>query len=167
MKPAILIIFAVLAPCVSSAQEPRVTGLRPAGMPTVFVTDDRGVETRGKLLRLDDEAVVVMVGAEQRRFETARVARVEKRGDSLKNGAIAGAAFGALMGALGAVISDCGRDGCAAYRVAIVPLSSLFYAAIGTGIDAVVEGRTLVYKRPAVHVAASSTGAAVTLRLSW
>ena len=51
MRHAILVAVAAMAfPAVSSAQDTFLKGLTPAGMPSVIVTDDRGVETRGRLI---------------------------------------------------------------------------------------------------------------------
>lgn len=169
MRHAILVLAAVAFPAVSTAQDTLVRGLTPAGMPSVFVTDDRGVETPGRLVRLDPDAVVVLVGDEQRRFETARVVRIEKRGDSLKNGTLIGAAAGVLNGVLVMGLAECpsSRRSCAGMRVAGLMYSAAAYAAIGAGIDALVQGRTVIYKRPAVHLTAAPRGAAVSLSLSW
>ena len=169
MRHAILVVAAMAFPAVSSAQDIVVKGLTPAGMPSVFVTDDRGVETPGRLVRLDADAVVVLVGDEQRRFETARIVRVEKRGDSLRNGALVGAAAGVVNGVLVAGLIECpqSRRSCAGMRVGGVLYGAAAYAAVGTAIDALVQGRTVIYRRPAVHVTAAPKGAAVSLTVSW
>lgn len=168
MKRTFALLIAVATPTGASAQGTLAKGLAPDGMPTVFVLDDRGVETRGRLLRLDDESVVVLVGTGQRRFETSRVNRITRRGDSLRNGVIAGAVFGAVMGVMSAGISDCpGRGGCAGFRAAMVPLSTAFYAAIGTGIDAMIQGRTVIYQAPTLRIAPAKDGASIGLTLRW
>jgi hypothetical protein len=166
MKRTIVLLAALLIPAHAYAQSTLAKGLTPDGMPTVFVLDDRGIETRGQLLRLDDESVVVQVGAEQRRFETARINKITKRGDSLRNGVIAGAVVGALLGVMSAGITDC-PGGCAGFRVAAVPLSSAFYAAIGTGIDAMIQGRTVIYQAPTVRFAPAKDGATIGLSVRW
>jgi hypothetical protein len=168
MKRTIVLLAALLIPATAYAQSTLAKGLTPDGMPTVFLLDDRGIETRGQLLKLDDESVVVLVGTEQRRFETARINKITKRGDSLRNGVITGAVVGAVLGVMSAGISDCpGRGGCAGYRMAMVPLSSAFYAAIGTGIDAMIQGRTVIYQAPTVRFAPAKDGATIGLSLSW
>lgn len=56
------------------------------------------------------------------RFEAARVRRIQKRGDSLRNGALVGAVVGVAIGLIAAGISDCpgGAPGgnCPGFRAA-------------------------------------------------
>jgi hypothetical protein len=173
MNRMVIALAAILIPTSAIAQEKVLEGMTSAGMPTVFVLDDRGVETRGKLVKLDEQAVVVLVDGAQRRFETARVNRVTRRGDSLRNGAIAGAVIGGVMGVLTSRIAECpnGRGGygpCGAGpRVAMSVALTGIYAAIGTGIDAAIQGRTVIYQAPALRIAADTKGAAVRLTLKW
>ena len=128
-------------------------GLATAESSTVYVLDDTGAETSGTLLRLNPDWLVLRVGDTERRFDAARVRRIEKRGDSLRNGAVIGAIVGAAVGVLAAGISDCPGDdpggSCPGFRAAGFLLSTGAYAAIGTGIDALVVGRTTLYEAPA------------------
>ena len=155
MTRCIAILAATLVPGAVSAQGTAQSwpGLATAELSTVYVLDDTGVETSGTLLRLNPDSLVLLVGDTERRFDAARVNRIEKRGDSLRNGAFIGAIVGAAMGLLVAGISDCpGNDpggSCPGTRAAGVLLSTGVYAAIGTGIDALVVGRTTLYEAPA------------------
>lgn len=128
-------------------------GLATVELSTVYVLDDTGVEASGRLLRLDPDSLVLLVGDTERRFDAARVRRIEKRGDSLRNGAFIGAIVGAAIGLIGAGIADCpGNDpggGCPGTRAAGFLFSIGAYAAIGTGIDALDVGRTTWYEAPA------------------
>ena len=141
----------LLAPSVTQAQEVLGgwRGLEPSSLDTVYVTDDGGRQTEGKLLRLDADSLVMLVKGMEQRFDKSRVVRIEKRGDSLKNGAWIGAALGALFGSLAAGISDCPGDdpagGCAGTKVAGFAISMGLYTALGTGIDAMIVGRTRVF----------------------
>ena len=105
------VIATVLVPTGAAAQDTlsRWPGLDVTQLSTVYVVDDAGVETTGKLLRIDPDAVVLLVGGAERRVEAPHVRRIDKRGDSLKNGAWIGAVIGAAFGALGAGLSDCSR----------------------------------------------------------
>jgi hypothetical protein len=173
MNRMLIALATILIPTGANAQESVLKGLTAAGMPTVFVLDDRGVETRGKLVKLDEQAIVVLVDGEQRRFETARVNRVTRRGDSLRNGAITGAVVGGVMAVLTSGIAECPNDrggygSCGAgVRVAMGLAVTGIYAAIGTGIDAAIQGRTVIYQAPALRIAADTKGAAVRLTLKW
>ena len=148
-------------------------GLAKAGS-TVYVLDDAGTETSDRLLRLDADSLVLLVGDTERRFEAARVRLIEKRGDSKRNGAIIGAVVGAAIGALSMGMADCPGDGggsCPGFRAAGVVISTGVYAAIGAGIDALVVGRTTWYEAPAATrrsaVMPPRGRAAVRMSLRW
>ena len=146
----------------------------------MYVLDNTGTETSGKLLRLNPDSIVLLVDGAERRFETARVARIQKRGDSLRNGAIIGAVVGVAMGIITAGISDCPGDrpggGCPGSRAALFLVSTGVYSAIGTGIDALIPGRTTLYEASKAPSAADRGGsaplafrrrAAVSVRVRW
>ena len=173
MKPYVMLLTLVLTPAALYAQEPAIAsgGLRSSAFPTAFVRDDRGVETRGKLLQLDKDAVVLLVDGAERRFELARVNRVTRRGDSLKNGAVTGAVAGLVLSALSAAMIDCGKSyaGCpAGGRGTIVALGTAFYAAVGVGVDALIQGRTVLYQAPSAPIISRRlSGPAVNFRVTW
>ncbi len=174
------VIAAVLVPTGAAAQDTlsRWPGLDVTRLSTVYVLDDAGVETTGKLLRIDPDAVVLLVGGTERRVEAPHVRRIDKRGDSLKNGAWVGAVIGAAFGALGAGLSDCAganpSGGCAGDRAALFLISTGTYAACGAAIDALVVGRTRLYVAPVRPLSAArgqfrpvQRGVAVTLSFSF
>jgi hypothetical protein len=177
----IAILIAAFSPGVASAQEATSNwpGLVSSRLSTVYVLDNTGVETSGKLLQLNPDSIVLLVDGAERRFETARVARIQKRGDSLRNGAIIGAVVGVAMGIITASISDCPGDrpggGCPGSRAALFLVSTGVYSAIGTGIDALIPGRTTLYeasKAPAADPGGSAPlafrrRAAVNVRIRW
>ncbi len=165
---AVALGLTVLVPLTALAQAPaESSGLRREALPTVFVLDDRGVETRGKLLRLDSEAVVLLVADAERRFDIRSVTRVDERGDSLKNGAIIGAVIGAVLGGLASAMSECVSNGhvtsCGVgARLAMGAISTGLYAAVGAGIDAAIPGRRRLYDAPG-----GGRGASLALRVRW
>jgi hypothetical protein len=178
----VALLVAALSPGVASAQEAASNwpGLVSSQLSTVYVLDNTGAETSGKLLRLNPDSIVLLVDGAERRFETARVARIQKRGDSLRNGAIIGAVVGVAMGILTAGISDCPGDhpggGCPGSRAALFLVSTGVYSAIGVGIDALIPGRTTLYeasKAPPAAARLGSTpiafggGAALNVRVRW
>lgn len=166
MKGCMAIVAAALVPSALYAQETAQSwpGLATSGLSTVYVLDDAGVETAGRLLRLNPDSLVLLVGDAERRFEAARVRRIEKRGDSLRNGALIGTVVGVVMGLIAAGISDCPGDdpggSCAGFRAAALLFSTGVYAAIGTGIDALVVGRTTLYAVSVVPPLAGLQGSA-------
>ena len=110
---------------------------------TIFVLDTQGVEHRGRFVRIDDRELVMLVGDDERRFGRDVITRVERAGDSLRNGAIAGAVVGGVIGLVTALlVADSPGDG-----ILGVAINVGFYTGVGTGIDAIVQGRTLVYQR--------------------
>ena len=170
-------VLILLAPGMAFAQElgSAWPGLIVSELSTIYVTDDSGTETTGSLVRFEPAAVVLLVDGSERRIDAARVRRIQKRGDSLKNGALTGALIGGVLGLLSAGIADCpgARSECTAFRIAAPVVSSAFYAAVGTGIDALISGRTTLYVAPAStainrHLLSSpGIRAGVRVTLSW
>ena len=146
-------ILAVLlvVPAAAHAQEPLGgwRGLNASSLDTIYVTDDAGRRTEGKLLRLEPQSLVMLVEGTEQRFDAARVQRIDRRGDSLKNGAWIGAALGVLFGSITAGISDCpGSDpggDCTGFRIGTFVGALGIYTAIGVGVDAMIVGRTRVF----------------------
>ncbi len=127
--------------------------LMPSGLQTVYVLDNSGAETSGKLLGLNPDSLLLLVDGAERRFDIAQVARIQTR-DSLRNGTFIGAIVGVAMGLVAAGISDCPGDNpggaCAGFRAATVALSVGTYTALGAGIDALIRGRSTLYAAPPV-----------------
>lgn len=173
----VAILAATLVPTVGSAQGTAQSwpGLAAVEPSTVYVLDDTGAETSGRLLRLDPDSLVLLVGDTERRFEAARVRRIQKRGDSLRNGALIGAVVGAAFGLLGTRLADCPGNNpsgpCPGFRAGGLLLSVGTYAAIGAGIDALVVGRTTWYEAPAASRRAARMPprgrAAFSMALRW
>jgi len=71
-------LIAALSPGVASAQEAASNwpGLASSQLSTVYVRDDSGAETSGKLLHLNSDSIVILVDGAERRFEAARVTRI-------------------------------------------------------------------------------------------
>ncbi|HEY3043379.1 MAG TPA: hypothetical protein VGJ39_05115 [Vicinamibacterales bacterium] len=163
-------IFAALAvACFSvpaSAQSPEVTltGLFP-----VYVLDRTGEETKGKLVSLTGSAVVLQMDSTTRTFNLTDVVRIDRQGDSMKNGAIIGAVIGGVTGALTAGgLADCpgAHSPCTGARVAGFFIATGVWTAIGVGIDALIPGRTLLWKPSSPQASRSSSGSGLTLNVS-
>lgn len=170
MKRYVLVLIATLIPGALHAQEPEPAwkGLDRAALSTVFVLDEAGVETRGQLLRLDPDAIVVLVNGSERRFDTARVARVSKRGDSLKNGALIGLAVGIAEAVVAVATIKCTGSCDRGLQAAWLTVNTGVYAAVGTAIDAAIQGRTVLYRAPAPQPAVQSRGGpSVSVRFTW
>ena len=115
--------------------------------PTVYVDQVSGEEALGRIVRVEPEAIVLSTGGVEHRIPLAEVRRVQVRGDSLRNGAVAGALVGLAGGLLTTRLWDCG-SGCAGQKTLFLAYSSAIYAAIGTAFDAMHTGRRTVYRRP-------------------
>jgi hypothetical protein len=115
----------------------------------IDVVDRKGRIVRGEFARADDEGVLVISygSGEARRVPAPDVLSVTRPGDSVLNGALIGAAFGALP-----VI---GLKGNLASREAVSIVGT--YAAIGALIDLAFKGRTLVYRASGPRVSLSVT----------
>jgi hypothetical protein len=169
MKATTPILAALVAACFStpaSAQSPDValTGLFP-----VYVLDRTGEETQGRLVSLTGSAVVLQKDSATRTFNLNDVVRIDRRGDSLKNGAIIGAVFGGVVGILTAAgLADCpsAQNSCPGARVVMPIVSIGVWSAIGAGIDALIPGRTLLWKPTSSPGARQSSGSGPTVAVS-
>jgi hypothetical protein len=146
-------------------------GLNVSTLDTIYVTDDTGRQTEGKLLRLEPESVVMLVEGAEQRFDAAHVRRIDRRGDSLKNGALIGAGFGVAFGILAALGSDCPEDfggSCPGTRATFFTLSAIAYTGLGAGIDAMIVGRTRMFDagRQAARRGISA-GPQLAFRITW
>jgi hypothetical protein len=85
------------------------------------------------------------------------------RGEPQRWRAVIGAVVGIVFGLISAGMSDCPGDdpggSCPGTRAVFFLFSTGVYAAIGTGADALIPGRTLLYEAPAA--ARSSLGGRV------
>lgn len=146
--------------------------IKTEGLPTVFLTDRQGAEHRGRLIRVEPAEVVLLGPSGERTFKREEIAVIETQGDSLKNGALIGAAVGALGGLFASGFADCpdAEDSCAGSRVAFFAVSTGIYTAIGVGIDALIQGRKVLYRahpNVALAVHARPTRLAIGLNFKW
>src|SRR5688572_13350246 len=118
----------------ATAQPADFSSMDVSGTPRVIVTDRSGGETTGRLVVWLPSSIVVDTNGAKRSFTPAEAVRIDRRGDSLKQGMIIGAA----LGTLGGLISDCpqGRASCGGQRVGITLIGMGIWGAIGAGIDA-------------------------------
>ncbi len=148
-----LVFASVASPRAGAAQTSITawTGLDTTHLQTVFVRERSGVETRGRLLSLGDESLSLLVDGREQRFARADVDRIQRR-DTLRNGALIGTIVGLVMGTLTAGIAECPgamqASSCGGGRAALMLVSVGTYAAIGTGIDAMIPGRSTLYAAP-------------------
>lgn len=149
MKIALAALAAVLATASAAHAQATFANVQPSGLPTVYVIDRAGTETRGRLVSITESLVSIDVNGATKTFTPDQVSLIERKGDSLKNGAIIGAVIGLGGGLLSAGLADCpgSSSSCPGAKIVGVALSSAIYAAIGIGIDAAVSGRTRIWPR--------------------
>lgn len=108
-----------------------------------FVRLTTGEEISGRLLQSGTDEVRLLVNGREQAIPINQIARLERSGDSLKNGAIIGAV---ITGAWCALV--CGQGLASSGQVPIaVAANAGLGALVGAGIDAAHRGRTLVYPR--------------------
>jgi len=125
----------------------------------IFVSDGQGHETAGLFAKLSDSSVSVLVNGQLEEISVADIREIEKRGDSLLNGFLIGAAIGAGLevaayASCDDAVSDCLNPGAAA------AVGGGVFGAVGALIDHFIKGRTPVFRvkqtavgiRPAIAV---------------
>jgi hypothetical protein len=132
----------------------------PAGAQTVYVTDVSGKETKGRLVSWTGSGIVLQTDKTTKSFAQGEAVRVDLKGDSLKNGALIGAGVGAAIGGLTSGLADC--EGCHGTRVTLVLVTMGMYSAIGTALDALISGRTPLWRAQA-SAHAGGSGLAINL----
>lgn len=101
-------------------------------------------EWHGVLTHLDAERATIIVGSEQRQLLLKDVLSIETEGDSVRNGAIIGAIVGTVFCAM---VCGQGLDDASSYPL-VVAANGAMIAAIGASIDAMIPGRTSLYRQP-------------------
>lgn len=136
-----MLVYCCLA--VPASAQVTFANIRTQALPTVYVLDRAGHETAGQLVSLGDLALVLKTATVTRTFEPSEVSRLDRKGDSLKNGTLIGLAFGVFTA--GAMAQGCAHYHCGASVVPYMLFGTGVYAAIGAGIDALIPGRTRIW----------------------
>ena len=149
MVAAVAVI--IVMPSQSAAQEPPETP--PAAFQDlpllvnlgdrIAVTDDTGRELRGRIIDLSPSTLSLLVDGIRRDLGEADVSVIRQRQrDSLKNGALYGFVPGAVIGGLFFT------GGASEYPIFAMGIASLFGlggAAVGAGVDALMESPRVIY----------------------
>jgi hypothetical protein len=145
-------VFALVAP--SSLDAQTTTGLPDPSLwdnSTVYVLDSVGAESVGMVRKTTADSLFLLLDdGSERAYSALEIQRIDRRGDSLWNGFFIGAGL-ATLGAL-----KCEDPSCFMTGVLGIPVAGL----IGVAFDAMVPGRTTVYRAP------SKTGAFTTRRFA-
>ena len=152
MRFAITLLIALAGVSPAAAQE---------RFKDVWVTQsDSGDILRGRIVDLSGESLAILT-PDNRRVEVplSRILRIEGQGDSLKNGAIIGAAvLGGLSFAACQGVSGGGQ--CAT----VLLFNTAFGGLMGAGLDALNGGRSTLYSRPAATSPGKTAGVKFRLR---
>ena len=119
---------------------------------TVYVTDQSGAETHGSVAAIGPSSLRLTMNGMEREWASSEVRQVRKRGDSVKNGAIIGLVAGGVMGGIGgaalaSLFESEGASGTGPF-LSMLALGAAGGAGIGAAIDALIPGRTVVYRQP-------------------
>ena len=139
----------------------------------MFVTDTSARETAGVLATMTPQELTLVVDGQVRAIPMTDVARVAKRGDSMRNGFLIGFAAGAVpVGGL--IIGGCyntGNQDCEITGLLLGTLFGLETGAVGALIDFLIPGRTVIYTAAPIRTVAvrpiidgRTKGVAVSLR---
>jgi hypothetical protein len=142
----VVVALALLSPQSAHAQ----AGSSHPQLERIFVTHaGSGEELRGCLLNIGPETLSMLVDNRRVDLPLTDVLRIDRRGDSLKNGALIGAGVFAALCALGCYAGT--RN--AGEATAALVIDTALGAAIGASIDAMHSGRTAIYRKGAESTA--------------
>ena len=115
----------------------------------IYVTDSVGQTTKGRIAELSASSLGLVVNGSRRDLLQTDVREIRQwRADSLKNGAIIGAAVGGAIAAIG-VGGACGFGSCSVGEVvAGVSIFTGLGAAIGVGFDALIPAKQMIFWNP-------------------
>ena len=118
---------------------------------TVFVADDSGQTTKGKITELSPASIALLTSSDERVAIPSSRVRMVSRVDSKWNGFFIGAAAGAVPGALlGTGFKRYCENESASCPQAPLVVGALFGLVggwIGAGIDGLIDGQKVVYQR--------------------
>ena len=151
----LIVCGAALVAAAAPARAGQLPSAPRTGEEVIVTQSASGVELRGRLVELSPTTLALLVNGQRVDVPIGDVLRIDIRGDSLKNGAIIGAAvMGGLTGLACAELGD--APSCATAVVFNTGLGAL----AGMGVDALHKGRTPIY----VKAGRSEAGFQVRLR---
>jgi hypothetical protein len=154
-RALIVLVLCVAAPAAAAGQGIATTFqelrllVRPGDH--VTVTDVNGRDVSGKIRDLSASSLALTVDGQPREWRETEVATIrQRRGDSLANGAWIGLGIGAGLAAIGIAVSVSSEDYDADVNFGEAVLVTALYgglgAAIGTGIDALITRRQVIFE---------------------
>lgn len=155
------IVSGLVAASLASAQPParNLTELRlkvKAG-DTIYITEEDRRERTGRIVDMTPETLTVSFDGVPRALPESSIQRIRQRKpDSLWTGGLIGAAVGMGLGLAAASFSEeCshqpGSSGCVGPVLSMTGLGT----AVGIGVDALIQGRAVIYETPRLRVRVS------------
>lgn len=171
MKKTILYLtlaVAFLLPAAARAQS-GYSRVPPAPGEEVIVTQSTsGVELRGRIVELSQTTLAILVNGARVDVPIDNVLRIDARTDSVKNGALIGG--GVFLGMAALTCAWHFADEAGQCTGGII-LNTVFGTLAGAGIDAMIKGRTPIYRKPAAGmvfaVAPARNGVRAQLAIRW
>ena len=169
-----LVVLLTLAASLAFGQQPARNldelRLKVKAGDTLYVTDESGQERSGRLIDLSPAALTVSFDGVPRELRESSIRRIrQRRPDPLWMGGAIGAAIGAGLGVASASFSEeCshrpGSSGCFGPVLLMTGLG----AAAGIGVDALIQGRKVIYEASglALQVLPLATPGRLGVRLS-
>ena len=137
-------VAAVLVPVCAAAQTPTTDSLlgKLKSGDTVYLLDSGSRETTGVFGKMSGSTITLMVNGELQDYSLSDIRQITRRGgDSLWNGFAIGAVIGGLAAGVSTEHAGAGIAG------------AIVYGGIGALVDAVIDGRVVVYKASGKSVA--------------
>lgn len=117
------------------------------GSDRVTVTDRSGRQFRGTVIDVSESQLALKTAEETRRFDVQDIGSVRvRKGDSLRNGTLTGAAIGGGVTSLIFLDNECHDD---PFCYTVVGVWTGIGALIGMGVDALIHRNVVVYTAPA------------------
>ena len=167
----VMVIVCVLPAIAAAEPDTNLADLYVLRETRVTVTHRSGEQVTGPLLTAAPDGLSLMVAGTPLTIPEADVRRITRKGDSLKNGALWGLAFGAAIGAASVATCETNCDG-EFPAGAVMAIGSLYGVGLGTLVDWLIPGSTTVYRGrgTTAHVApilrTGVVGVAVDLKFS-
>jgi hypothetical protein len=117
---------------------------------TVTIIDATGKQTTARILDLSFTSLVLQVqGVRQEVLEAEVTTILQRRQDSLGNGALWGLSIGGAVGVVAVLaLTDAYSEGGGALALAAGLVYAGLGAGVGVGMDAMVTKRQVIYQRP-------------------